>query len=803
MGALPRVLKAFGLAALAGAGVVGAYRAALAQPRAPLDGLITIPGPRSEVEIVRDAFGVPHIYAANSSDLFFGLGYTHAQDRLWQMELNRRLGHGRLAEMFGEPGLGFDRFMRRIGLSHAATAEAIALKDETRDALTAYAAGVNGYRAMHRWRLPLEFRVLNLRPEPWTVEDSLVCGKMLCWMLSANWDTEWLRGKIVERLGPEATHALEPAYPSGQPVTAQPGTAYQANGNSHADALFAAFQSGLSDLAGIFGGASNAWAVAPERSASGGALLASDPHLQPQMPSIWYEAHLTGGDYAVAGATMPGIPPVLIGRNRQIAWGITASLVDTQDLFVEDVDPQTSRYRTPEGSLPLSFRVEEIRVRGRAEPVVERVEETRHGPSLSPLLAEEKRFLAVQSPLLRASNTARGMLAVNRAKNWEEFRAGLADFDLVMNAVYADTAGNIGYQLSGQVPRRKKGTGLLPAPGWDADYDWDGYLSGDELPHVYNPPEGFVVSANNRLVGDDYPHHLSHDWCDGFRAQRIADTLASRERHTADDFAAMQFDFFSDAARQIATSFAEMPPRAGEPLVTRAREYLRRWDYRMQPESVAATIYSVLRTQILRRLFEKKLGPLFGGYTGCAPSAWPAGSLYPARIGGLLIDLLEREDPAALEGTGYTTWDDLKWESLRATVADLRERLGDEMETWTWGRLHELRFDHPLGRVKPLDRIFCRGPYPVGGDGDTPHQTSSSGGSYAANGWIPSYRQIIDFGNPANSRSVHTVGQSGQPGSPHYDDFIPLWRSGQYHPMLFERFTVQANLKHLIMLRPG
>ncbi|HEX5417716.1 MAG TPA: penicillin acylase family protein, partial [Chloroflexota bacterium] len=661
----------------------------------------------------------------------------------------------------------------------------------------------NGFRSAHPTRLPLEFRILRQRPEPWTIADSLVCGKLICWMLSANWDTEWLRGKLVERLGPEAARALEAAYPADHPLTAAPGPSARREANGHNDALLAAFQNGLQDLLSIAGGASNAWAVAPTRAASGGAMLASDPHLQPQMPSIWYEAHLSGGDFDVAGATMPGIPPVLIGQNRRIAWGITASIVDNQDLFVEEVDPQTRRYRTPEGSLPLSTRIEEISVRGKSEPIVERIEETRHGPELSPLLAGEPRFLAIQSPILRAGTTARGMLALNRAANWEEFRAALADFDLVINVVYADAAGNIGYQLSGKVPRRKKGTGLLPAPGWDAAYDWDGYLSGDELPHVFNPPEGYVVSANNRLVGDDYPHHLSHDWCDGFRARRIADVLTARERLTVEDFAALHQDFYSEAARQIVAAFRELPPRAGEPLVTRAREYLRRWDYQLRPDSVAASIYAVLRAQLLRRLFEQKLGPLFGGYTGCAPTAWPAGSLYPARIGGFLITLLEQEDPAALEGTGYASWDDLKWESLRAAVADLRERLGDDLETWTWGRLHILRFDHPLGRVKPLGRIFSRGPVPVGGDADTPHQSSSSAGGYAANGWIPTYRQIVDFGNRANSCSIHTLGQSGQPGSPHFDDFLPLWRAGRYHPTLFDRAAVRDNLKHLIVLRPA
>ena len=801
---LNRWVTGLGLATLAGAGLAGLFRLAVRQPQTPLDGVVSLPGLKIDVEVIRDPDGVPHIYGASDHDVHFALGYVHAQDRLWHMELNRRLCQGRLAEIFGEPALGFDRFMRRIGLGHAAVAEAIAMGPEERSVVSAYVEGVNAFLDAHRWRLPLECRILNFRPAPWEAADVLGVGKLLCWLLSANWDSEWFRSQMVAQLGPEGAAALDPGYPAGQPLVVPPGVSYA----GLQVPLLAEFQEVQRSLNLVSSGMSNAWAVGPERSATGSALLASDPHLRPQMPSIWYEAHLCGAGLNVIGATMPGIPFVLIGHNERIAWGITASMVDTQDLFVERVQSDgTGRYQTPEGWEPVTTRIEQIRVRGRAEPVVETIQETRHGPSLSPLLPEETRFLTIQSPVLRAQDNGRGAMRLNRAANWQEFQVALADLGVVMNYVYADCDGNIGYQLSGQVPRRKKGTGLLPVPGWDADYDWDGYLAAEELPHVFNPPCGYVVSANNRIPDADYPHVLSYDWIDGFRAMRIEQQIQARERHTLDDFAAMQFDFGSESARQLVELLTDVQPT--DPLEVRALEYLRRWDCRLTSESVAATIYVELKRRLLQNVFGPRLGPLTGSYIGSAPAKGIAGSAYPARVTGFLLELLRQEDTTWLEprvpadGAAFRSWDDLKRASLSQAVRELRTQLGDDMDFWQWGRLHTLRFDHPLGQVKPLDRLFCRGPFPIGGDGDTPCQSALGAGSYRATDWIPSYRQIVDLGNLSNSRAIHTTGQSGQPGSPHFDDFIPLWRDGRYHPMRFERREILEGLAHMLILRPA
>lgn len=794
MSFINRVFAGLGFTTAAG---VGLYRLALRQTQTPQDGVVSPPGVKQDVEIIRDRAGVPHLYAATCPDLYYALGFVHAQDRLWQMDLQRRLARGLLSEIFGETTLLFDRYVRRLGLARVAEAEARDATPEERAVLDAYAAGVNGFLRTYPGRLPVEFRILRYRPRPWEPVDTLAWAKAISWLLSANWDNEWFRFRLVQRLGPEGAAALDPGYAEGHPVTTAPGEPYAGT----ADGLLAGLRLIQQELGLVAGGASNAWAVAPERSATGGALLASDPHLQPQLPSIWYQAHLCAEDQDVVGATMPGLPAVLIGHNQRVAWGITASMVDTQDLFIEQIDPDNPDvYRTPAGWARFARRIEEISVRGRAEPVVEEVRETRHGPILTPLLFGETRPLALASTLLRPRHTTRGAVALNRARNWEEFRAALSDWDLPMNFVYADRDGNIGYQLSGAVPKRRDDGGVVPVPGWDGAHDWTGIVPFDEMPRVYNPPSGFVVSANNCLVDDAYPHNLSRDWVDGYRAMRIENVLQSKERVTIDDCAALQLDFTSEAARQLVELLADVEPT--DPLDVRALAHLCRWDCRLTADSVPAAIYSLLRARLLRNLFAARLGPLLNLYIGSGPAEGIAGSAYPARASSMLVRALRQADPAMLEGTGFASWAELKRASLAQAVLDLRARLGDDPDDWRWGRLHAVTFGHVFGRVKPLAPIFSRGPYPVGGDGDTPHQAANGSGDFSVCDFVPSYRQIVDLADLSRSLWVIPGGQSGLVGHPHYADQLPLWRAGRYQPMLYNREAVLDNLDHLLILRP-
>jgi len=513
------------------------------RPLPGINGTVRVKGLRDRVEVIRDRWGIPHIYAGNEEDLFFAQGYVHAQDRLWQMEVHRRLASGTLAEILGGIALEADRFSRIIGFRRAAQADLALLDEETRRYLEAYSRGVNAFIETHRSRLPLEFTLLRHKPAPWTPLDTAAFAKFMGWALSCNWESELLRASLIEILGPERAAELEPPYPESNPIIIQ-SSKFKAQSSNISTGInrqdVATTLSGLSKVqrkvacfssSGGTGEGSNNWVINGARSVTGKPLLANDPHLSPMMPSIWYENHLVGGDFAVTGASMPGIPGVVLGHNHRIAWGATNAYPDVQDLYLE-------RLRTTSSGCPeYEFRGkweraqvvrEEIKVRGRREPVVEEVVITRHGPIISGLLTGEAPPLALRwvghqpSPMLQS-------LRFNRARNWEEFVASLRSWSVpAQNMVYADVEGNIGYYMAGQVPIRAKGLGLVPVPGWTGEYEWTGYIPFEELPQAYNPPTGYIASANNKIVGEDYPYFLTLEPLPGYRARRIVDLIEAR-----------------------------------------------------------------------------------------------------------------------------------------------------------------------------------------------------------------------------------------------------------------------------------
>ena len=532
--------------ALAAAGV-SALAALVARRSLPqVSGQMRLSGLNDNVEILRDRWGVPHIYAQDRQDALFAQGFVHAQDRLWQMELQRRAATGRLSEIFGHRTLNIDRVFRRLGFHRSAQREIDAQASGTAmDSLVAYTEGINA-AVRQMVVLPPEFLLLRHEPEPWTFIDSLSWGRLQAWRISSNWDSEILRYMLAARLDVETLAQVEPQYPAGQPLTVPAGAA-----SGPADTEFVPRLADLLPFGG--GGGSNAWAVAGWRTESGKPILASDPHLGPQMPAVWYEVHLDAPDLRVAGASIPGLPGVLIGHNDRIAWGITASFVDVQDLYAEQIDNQNpTRYRSGDSWREGEAVRESIVVRGESEPWIEEVLVTHHGPIVGPPLGFEDPPLAVSSTIDRTTNLLEGFLEINQAGNWEEFRAALAKLEApTLNYVYADQDGNIGYQLAGRVPIRGKGNGLLPAPGWDPQYDWEGFIPFEQLPTCLNPAAGYVVSANNKIVDDDYPFLLSHEWVAGYRAQRLSDLLGMAEGLNIDRARTVQLDNYSIPAREL------------------------------------------------------------------------------------------------------------------------------------------------------------------------------------------------------------------------------------------------------------
>ncbi len=762
----------------------------------PRRGTLRLDGLGAAVEVIRDRWGVPHIFAQSRRDALFAQGYVHAQDRLWHMELARRLTAGRLAEVFGPLALDSDRLLRRVGLHRAARAEVSRASPESLSYLEAYAAGVNAFVQTIAGRLPPEFLILRFRPASWAPADSLAIGSYVAWMLSGNWDSEIVRSWVVERLGPELAAKLEPLYPAGLPVIVPPGAESSGLGLPLLDEL-----AKVQELAGARGGASNNWVVDGSRSVTGKPLLANDPHLLLQMPSIWYEVHLSGDDLDVAGASLPGVPGVIIGHNQRIAWGVTATMTDGDDLFVERLNPDNPRQYEYKGVwVDGDLLREEIEVRGQAQPVVEEVLVTRHGPIIGPVVPGETRALALRTTAIEPGQQAQAVSALNLAGNWQQFREALRLWlTPPQNFVYADVEGNIGYQFAGLVPRRAKGYGLVPSPGWTGEYDWAGFIPFEELPFVANPESHYVVTANNKIVGDDYPHFLGAEYIDGYRAQRIAQLLQARSKHSADDFRAIQTDVYSIPLRELADHVLALRP-AGED-AWRALNFLRVWDGRLAADSVAATIIEVFYLNLLRRTLAEKLGPLTDYFLGKEVHPAIPDAAYFARCASWLLRLL-REQPA--DWFAGQTWRDVMEQSLADAVAELRRELGDDMSRWTWGRIHYAPFEHILGRLRAFRRVFNRGPVPVGGDMNTVAQAAYLGARpWGVHSYTASYRQIIDLSDFNRSLAILPGGQSGHPASRHYADMIAAWARGEYHPMPFDRAEVERHAEGRLTFTPA
>lgn len=792
--ALGRTMRGLALTVLAAASVFTVAAAyAIRRPLPKSSGRLKLPGLRSGVEILRDRWGVPHIYASNLHDVFFAVGYAQAQDRLWQMEFNRRLASGTLADVFGAPALEVDRLIRRIGFRRAAQRDWENATIQERAVLEAFAAGVNAY--INQSRLPLEFTVLRTKPDPWQPVDSLTFGCFLGWTLAGNWDSEIIRSWTIERFGARLMAEFEPAYAKGSPLIVPPGAEAKGAGPD----LKADFdQAGA--LVGLIGpGMSNNWAVDGEKSATGKPLMASDPHLPLTMPSIWWELHIDSPEIKAAGVGLPAMPGVFMGHNDHIAWGMTAAIVDGDDFFVEKINPDNPTQYERQGKWVEGQLVrEEIRVRGRRRPLVEDVLITHHGPIVSPAIKGETRPLALRTVALEPAHQIQAQLMLMAARDWAEFRDALSLWPFpALNFVYADVDGNIGYQLGGRVPVRAGGHGVVPMPGWSGEYDWTGFVPFDEMPSAYNPPTHWVASANNKIAEDDCPYFLSANYADGFRQQRIIEMLEGKPRLSVNDFRQMQGDQLSIPARQLVPLILQITPR--DDWGRRALTFLRAWDHRVSSDSVAACIYEVFYTHLVRRTLEEKLGSWSDFFMGRG--------VHPVRRNGMFFNVAYswlmnkmQERPAWFTGK---SWSEVMEECLASTTDELRRLLGDEVSRWRWGRLHKQTFRHPLGDLPGLGLLFNRGPVPMGGDGNTLWQAAYSPyHGYDVNSFNASWRQIIDLGDFNRSLGMLPSGQSGHPGSRHYHDMIAAWSRLQYHPMPWDRSEVEKHTRGRLQIEP-
>ncbi|GAA2538713.1 penicillin acylase family protein [Pseudonocardia hydrocarbonoxydans] len=766
------------------------------QPFPQVDGEVALPGLSAEVTVRRDAAGVPHIYADTSADLFAAQGYVHAQDRFWEMDVRRHTTAGRLSELFGEATLTEDRVIRTMGWRRVAEQELPLLDPRTRAYLDAYATGVNAWLAQHddaRERA-LEYVVLGLtgvttEPEPWTALDSLAWLKAMAWDLRTNLPDELARSAAADTLPPERVAQLYPEYPFDRHPTIVEGTG---DGPGPGPAVVPAGLGELGDALdavpatiGAEGGGigSNSWVIAGEHTASGRPLLANDPHLGSSLPSVWHQVGLhcrvvgEACPFDVTGFSFSGLPGVVIGHNDRIAWGFTNLGPDVMDLSLERVDDTT--YERLGARVPLDTRVERIEVAG-GEPVELTVRSTDAGPIVSDVLADGvagpdgSNAVALRWTALEPGRTADSLFALNTARDWPQFREALRTFDVPgQNVVYADVDGNIGYQATGRVPIRASGDGRAPAPGWTGAHAWTGSIPYDAMPYVLNPPEGYVVTANNAVVDPAaYGTALTYDWSRGYRAQRIRDLLDTEIARGPVDVATMgrvQFDSRVAFADDLVPAVARVDDSP-------AADLLRGWDGTHGADSAPAAYAEAVWRHLLLRTFDDEL-------TG---DARPGGGDRWFEVVRAL--LTTPEDPF---------WDDVttparetRDDMLRAAVADanaeLTERLGADPQSWRWGDLHRLELTHAtLGTsgVAPIEWLFNRGPYPVGGTRDAVDATSWNAQVGYEVTAVPSMRMIVDLADPGASRWVDHTGVSGHAFHEHYADQTGTWSRGETLPM--------------------
>jgi len=760
-----------------------------------INGELNLSGLNAPIEIFRDPWGIPHIYTQTNIDAFFAQGFVHAQDRLFQMEINRRTGLGTLSELFGELALDTDRAIRTFGFNRLGKADWENASQELKDGISAYTAGVNAFLEHPKTKLPIEFTLLGHKPEPWSVEHSMGFTRVMMWQLSHAWQGEIIRAEIIERVGAEHAAELEIHFPEENPLTLPKGIEFNALDPDGS----------LRKIPGPFlerGKGSNAWAVSAEKSATGNAVLSNDMHLALSMPSLWYIVHLVAGDgYQASGVSLPGVPMVMVGHNAHIAWGMTLAFTDAEDLFIEQINSQ-NQYLYHDEWRDVDVIEEVIQVKGRKEPHVEPVIITHHGPIISDVVGYPEQRVAVNSMALRPSLAFDGWLGLNLARNWDDFVEAM---ELIhapqLNVTYADVYNNIGHWVSGKVPVRAKGLGNVPVPGWSGEYEWIGEVPFDEMPHVFNPEQGYLVSCNHKIVPDDYPHYLGDVWMNGYRAHRLTELIEERDKLTMQDHQKFHVDVKCIPGLELVDRLKGLSdPDERIQLVLRL---LSTWDGYLGQESVAGMLYEVIRYALVRNLIKPGLGKDL-------TSRWMGEGFHPLLMSTnefygqdtvVLLRLLDNPDSWWVQQAGGT--DVLLKISIHQAVLWLKENLGQEPESWQWGRIHQVNFEHALGAQKPLDQVFNRGPFPIGGDTDTPCQTAVlPQDPYDNRAWSPTFRQIVDMGDLSKSLVIVPPGQSGNIASQHYDDLIQPWLEGEYLPMLWTREQVEELSTNKLVLKP-
>jgi penicillin amidase len=743
-----------------------------------ITGELKLTGLRESVTVTRDTHGVAHIQASNEHDLFMAQGFIHAQDRLFQMDSGRRQASGRLSEVFGEIAVNQDKYFRTLLLRYYAEASLAVQSEETIQILEWYAAGVNAYieQAIANKRLPVEFYLVGYQPEPWTVYDSLTFAKLKAYDLSGHWEGQAFRAYLLQNFDEAQAFELFPSYPENAPYV---------------------IDSADLDLSGLFEtvvlpeehNGSNNWVLSGSRTASGMPMLADDPHLALNTPGIWYHNHLQGGDFHVNGVSIAGVPGIVLGYNPYIAWGVTNTGPDVQDLFIEQRNPDNPyQFLYNDEWVDAIVLHERLYVDG-ADPVDFEIVITRNGPVISELAGydEADKALTLRWTAHAATAELDGILGFNRAKNWDEFDAAGEKLTApAQNFVFAAMDGTIAFKVIGQIPIRADGRiPYTPVPGWTDDYGWIGFVPYAQMPTVINPKEGFIASANNKVVSDDYPFFLTNQWAQPYRQMRIHDVLREKEIFTVEDMIRLQADNKNLEAVEFLQSFLAVLD--GRELSARAEEairHLRQWDYFDEVDSIGSTIYNVWMREVQSFLFQDAI----------SDKMWHLFRRRASFVNDLFRRSLDGEQAIWIEtngGLGHVLET-----TLENTIKELESALGRSMTRWAWGNYHQVMFRHPLSSITPLNLLFNpRGRIAAPGSSLTVNQAAFNRDGLTTNG--AGWRFVIDLADSGNSHMVVVPGNSGHPRSRFYHNNIDLWIKGG----LYET-GLEMPRGHVLVLKP-
>ena len=761
-------------------------------------------GIKSEVEIYRDNYAIPSVYAKNDEDVYFALGYLHAQERMFQMDLTRRAGEGKLSEILGRKTIAFDKMFKTLGLNSVSEEAFKNYNGAVKQSLIAYAKGVNEYIKNNSGKLTIEFDVLGYKPEPWKPEHSILIAKLMAWELNISWWSDIAFTHLIQKLGLEKVKEIMPDYKENAPTIIPEDIENLAS----VPLDFIKVDRDFRKFTGFVGThiGSNNWVVNGKHSNSGKPIIANDPHLSFSIPGKWYIANLHSPNLNAEGVTIPGIPGIVIGKNKDISWVVTNVMADDSDFYIEKLDSTKTKYFFNNEWHPLEVYEDTIKVKDSSDVIFE-IRKNHRGPIISDIHPYKKLFpneeqnktvISMRWSALSPTTDIKAFYLINRAKNWKEFNDGVKFFTSPgQNFVYGDKEGNIGYVAGVRLPKRKNNSVSFVYSGLTDEYDWEGFVPFEENPRVYNPQQGFLASANNKTI-QNYPYHISNVWEPSSRIERITELLKKKEIHSKEDFQKYQMDFYSYYAKDIVPYIlnAFKDSKIESKNLKTALEILRQWDFILNANSQVPTVYAVFYQFLLKNIFEDEMGEnLFNEY------------IFLANVPYRTVPVLLKENKSRWFDNVKTdvieTRDEIIRKSLKDAIEFLEAKMNADITYWQWGKLHKLTLKHFFHGISGLlDKLFDYGPFELGGDGTTIFNTEYSLTKPYANKLGPSMRYIYDFAEPDKYRIILPTGQSGHFLSEHYHDMTQKWLEGKLIEVNNNEEFIKKSVVDLLKLIP-